>query len=125
MNRLHRTLRAAAWAAPLVGGALAVGAAVDFAINLAWAPAAWALGGALWAFLYAAHRCPNPPLPERGLQCVHFIGGPEDGGGGILPGTSRDLHLTTMTVDGTDYRLGTVEQTCYRAELVPDREAES
>lgn len=122
MTRLRTVLRTLTGLAPLVGGAVAVGAAVDSALDHAWAPAAWALVAAVWAFLYAAHRCPAPEPVERGLPCVHFIGGPEDGGGGILPGAAPDLYDTTMTVDGTDYRVGAVEQTCYRAELAPDRQ---
>lgn len=123
MTRLRTVLRTLTGLAPLVGGAVAVGAAVDSALDHAWAPAAWALVAAVWAFLYAAHRCPAPEPVERGLSCVHFVGGPEDGGGGILPGVARDLHHSTIQVEGADYRIAAVEQTCYRAELAPIREA--
>lgn len=111
--------------AGLITGMSGAAAAVIYALAQNWTPAGWAALAAGWSFVVITHRCPLPPAPapvKRGLQCVHFIGGPEDGGSSILPGTARDLYDTTMTVDGTDYRVGAVEQTCYRAELAPDRE---
>lgn len=135
MIRLPRpriSLPVIAVGAPIVGAITTTVAAITAALAADWSGAAmaglataWALIAALWAYRATTHACPPPEPPEpaeRGLQCVHFVGGPEDGGTGIIPGARRDLHRATLTVEGADYSVGAVAQTCYRAELAPAQE---
>ena len=81
--------------------------------------ALWAGIAAVWAFAWASHSCPAPlpPAPaDRGVQCVHFIGGAPDGGQGIVATNGRDLDKAVLSIDGTDYRVTGVRTTCYTAE---------
>lgn len=131
MIRLPRpSLPLLAVGAPVVSGIATGAAAVTAGLAHDWRVMVFALLGTAWAMLAAAwayrattHACPPvPPAPEpvqRGLQCVHFIGGPEDGGQAIVPLADRDLHRATLNVEGADYAVGDMDRTCYRAELAP------
>ena len=122
MTRLPRRARVLALAlrgAPIIAGIAAGAAAVGALLQQDWMIATWAGIATIWAFLYAAHTCPTPPAPapvERGVQHVHFIGGPEDGGQGIVATSGRDLEQAVLTIDETDYRITGVRLTCYTAE---------
>ena len=91
MTRLPRRARAHAvlrLVAPVVFGIAAGGYVIPALLAQDWILALWAGLAALWTFLYAAHSCPPPP--SRGVQCVHFIGGAQDGGQGIVATDGRD-----------------------------------
>lgn len=112
----------------LIGGALAGGVAIVHAINGDPLVAVWAALAAVWAFIVAIHRCPAPapsPAVERGMQCVHFTGGPEDGGAYVVPFADRDLLAADLCLEGADYRVTEVEKTCFHAELAPAEEVDS
>lgn len=130
MIRLPRprlSLTTLAVGAPVIAGIGTVTVAVSAALASDWRVAAMAMLATAWAAMAAvlAHRATThscPPAPdsaERGLQCVHFIGGPEDGGQAIVPFADRDLHRATLVVEGADYIVDAVDRTCYRAELAP------
>ena len=123
MTRLPRRARAVLrLVAPCVFGIAAGGYVIHALLAQDWILALWAGLTALWTFLYAAHSCPPPPAPaeptppSRGVQCVHFIGGAQDGGQGIVATDGRDLDQAVLSIDGTDYRVTSVRTTCYTAE---------
>lgn len=122
MTRLPRRARAHAFlrlAAPIVFGIAAGAYVIPALLAQDWILALWAGVAALWTFLYAAHSCPEPAAPEptaRGVQCVHFVGGAQDGGQGIVATNGRDLDQAVLSIDGTDYRVTSVRATCYAAE---------
>lgn len=119
MNRLHRTLRATASVAPLVGGAGALVAAVSLAFSGEWLSASWALLAGVWAFVLAAHRC-RVPAPERGQVSVAFVGGPLDGAELPLPPVEGLPEMQGIEIEagGARYRVASVEHTHYTAEAV-------
>lgn len=113
LNALYRYM-------PLVGGALAVGAAVLYALDREWSPALIAVTAALWAFILAAHRCPAAPAPERGRVSVAFVGGPLDGAEVPLPPVEGLPEMQGIEIEagGTRYRVAAVEHTHYTAEAI-------
>ena len=128
MTRLRRALDLAAALAPVVVGIVAGAASILYLFDKDWIPALWAALATALAFVVTEHHCPAPPAPEpvqRGLQCVHFIGGPEDGGQAIVSTTGRDLHRATLCIEGSDYDVATIDRTCYRAELTPSSTLEA
>ena len=121
MTRLPRRTRAVLrLVAPVVFGIAAGGYVIPALLAQDWTTAALAGNAALWTFLYAAHSCPEPAAPEptaRGVQCVHFVGGAQDDGQGIVATNGRDLDQAVLSIDGTDYRVTSVRATCYTAEV--------
>lgn len=111
--------------APIVAGITTGAVAVTAALAHDWSgmamtllATAWAMVAAAWAYRATTHACPPAPKPvERGLQCVHFVGGPEDGGQAIVPFADRDLHRAILCIEGADYDVAAIDRTCYRAEV--------
>lgn len=121
MTRLRRALSFAADLAPLLAGAIAGAGGIVYALDQDWIPALWAALAAVLAFALSSHNCPPPPEPEpveRGLQCLHFVGGPEDGGQVIAPGASRDMHRAVVVLEGAEYSVGEPTNTCFRADFM-------
>lgn len=132
MIRLPRprlSMATAAIGAPIVAGIATGAVAVSALLAQDWRVAAmaviataWATIATAWAHRAVSHTCPPAPAKEpveRGMQCVHFFGGPEDGGQALVPVPDRDLFRATLCIEGTDYDVTEIDRTCYRAELAP------
>lgn len=124
MSRRDRARTILRLAAPIVFGIAAGGFALPALLAQHWILALWAGLTAVWTFPYAAHSCPTPPPAEppapieRGHQAVTFTGGPVDGGTYAIPFAGRDLADAVIHLEGTDYRVTTIDHTCYTAEAI-------